>query len=43
MDWETYSRLAAGRIRPQTAGDRIKIEGDQELADAILREFSVTP
>ncbi|WP_030193173.1 maleylpyruvate isomerase family mycothiol-dependent enzyme [Streptomyces sp. NRRL S-87] len=43
MDWETYVRLAAGRVRPQAVADRVKIDGDQELADAILREFAVTP
>ncbi|WP_455358494.1 maleylpyruvate isomerase family mycothiol-dependent enzyme [Streptomyces sp. SYSU K21746] len=43
MDWETYVRLACGRVRPHTVADRIKVEGDQALADAILREFAVTP
>jgi uncharacterized protein (TIGR03083 family) len=43
MDWETYSRLAAGRVRRQSVADRIKVEGDPELAEAILREFAVTP
>ncbi|MCB5163413.1 maleylpyruvate isomerase family mycothiol-dependent enzyme [Streptomyces bambusae] len=42
-DWETYFRLAAGRLRPQAAGDRLKVDGDQDLADAILREFAITP
>ncbi|GAA3373422.1 maleylpyruvate isomerase family mycothiol-dependent enzyme [Streptomyces sannanensis] len=43
MDWETYVRLACGRVRPHTVADRIKAEGDQELADAILASFAVTP
>ncbi|MFJ2894136.1 maleylpyruvate isomerase family mycothiol-dependent enzyme [Streptomyces sp. NPDC087218] len=43
MDWETYFRLACGRVRPGAVADRIKIEGDQDLADAILRNFAVTP
>jgi uncharacterized protein (TIGR03083 family) len=43
MEWETYFRLACGRIRPQTVADRVKVDGDQELAAVILREFSVTP
>lgn len=43
MDWETYVRLACGRVRPAAVTDRIKVEGDQELADAILRAFAVTP
>ncbi|MGW5676374.1 maleylpyruvate isomerase family mycothiol-dependent enzyme [Streptomyces sp. NPDC003860] len=42
-DWETYYRLACGRVRAGAVADRIKIEGDQELASAILREFAVTP
>ncbi|MFJ3281340.1 maleylpyruvate isomerase family mycothiol-dependent enzyme [Streptomyces halstedii] len=43
MDWETYYRLACGRVRPQAVEDRIKIEGDQALAAAILDNFAVTP
>ncbi|MFF5701775.1 maleylpyruvate isomerase family mycothiol-dependent enzyme [Streptomyces sp. NPDC012794] len=43
MDWETYVRLAAGRVRPRTVADRVKVEGDTELAAAILRSFAVTP
>lgn len=43
MDWETYYRLACGRVRAQAVEDRIKIEGDQDLAAAILRDFAVTP
>ncbi|MEV6650201.1 maleylpyruvate isomerase family mycothiol-dependent enzyme [Streptomyces sp. NPDC051219] len=42
MDWETYVRLACGRVRLHTVADRIKVEGDQALADAILREFAIT-
>ncbi|MER8000087.1 maleylpyruvate isomerase family mycothiol-dependent enzyme [Streptomyces sp. NPDC095613] len=42
-DWETYYRLACGRVRSAAVADRIKIDGDQELAEAILREFAVTP
>ncbi|MFH8367868.1 maleylpyruvate isomerase family mycothiol-dependent enzyme [Streptomyces sp. NPDC018031] len=42
-DWETYLRLAAGRVRPDAVAERVKREGDQELADAILRNFPVTP
>ncbi|MFD4030496.1 maleylpyruvate isomerase family mycothiol-dependent enzyme [Streptomyces sp. NPDC058637] len=41
-DWETYYRLACGRVRPQAVEDRIKIEGDQDLAATILRHFAVT-
>ncbi|MFG3047148.1 maleylpyruvate isomerase family mycothiol-dependent enzyme [Streptomyces sp. NPDC048241] len=43
LDWETYFRLACGRISPEAAGDRIKTEGDPELTAAILRNFTVTP
>ncbi|MEW2314235.1 maleylpyruvate isomerase family mycothiol-dependent enzyme [Streptomyces bauhiniae] len=43
MDWETYFRLACGRIGAEAAGDRIKTEGDPELTAAILRNFAVTP
>ncbi|MFJ6720879.1 MULTISPECIES: maleylpyruvate isomerase family mycothiol-dependent enzyme [unclassified Streptomyces] len=43
MDWETYVRLAAGRVRPRTVADRVKVEGDHALADAILAHFAVTP
>ncbi|MFF0385250.1 maleylpyruvate isomerase family mycothiol-dependent enzyme [Streptomyces sp. NPDC004286] len=43
LDWETYFRLACGRISPEGAGDRIKTEGDPELTAAILRNFTVTP
>lgn len=43
MDWETYVRLAAGRVRPRAVADRVKVEGDAELGDAILAAFAVTP
>ncbi|MFJ8586360.1 maleylpyruvate isomerase family mycothiol-dependent enzyme [Streptomyces sp. NPDC093595] len=43
VDWETYVRLACGRVRPAAVADRLKVEGDQELADAILANFAVTP
>ncbi|MBT2384849.1 maleylpyruvate isomerase family mycothiol-dependent enzyme [Streptomyces sp. ISL-11] len=43
MDWETYARLACGRVRPEAVADRIKVEGEPGLANAILREFSITP
>ncbi|MFH8975019.1 maleylpyruvate isomerase family mycothiol-dependent enzyme [Streptomyces sp. NPDC017890] len=42
LDWETYVRLACGRVSPQAAADRIKTEGDPDLAAAILRNFVVT-
>ncbi|MCX5141388.1 MULTISPECIES: maleylpyruvate isomerase family mycothiol-dependent enzyme [unclassified Streptomyces] len=43
MDWETYVRLACGRVRPGAVADRIKSEGDQDLAAAILQNFAITP
>ncbi|CAL9499012.1 maleylpyruvate isomerase family mycothiol-dependent enzyme [Streptomyces cellulosae] len=43
LDWETYVRLACGRVTADSVADRIKTEGDQDLAAAILRHFAVTP
>ncbi|GAA3258904.1 maleylpyruvate isomerase family mycothiol-dependent enzyme [Streptomyces griseoincarnatus] len=43
LDWETYVRLACGRVAVDSVTDRIKTEGDQDLAAAILRHFAVTP
>ncbi|MEU0756783.1 maleylpyruvate isomerase family mycothiol-dependent enzyme [Streptomyces albogriseolus] len=43
LDWETYVRLACGRVTPESVADRVKTEGDQDLAAAILRHFAVTP
>ncbi|MEU0017565.1 maleylpyruvate isomerase family mycothiol-dependent enzyme [Streptomyces rochei] len=43
LDWETYVRLACGRVAPEAAADRIKAEGDPDLTAAILRNFVVTP
>ncbi|TLS42199.1 maleylpyruvate isomerase family mycothiol-dependent enzyme [Streptomyces montanus] len=42
-DWETFVRLACGRVSTAAAADRIKTDGDHELAAAILRSFVVTP
>jgi uncharacterized protein (TIGR03083 family) len=43
LGWETYVRLACGRTRPEKVADDVKVEGDNELAQRILRRFSVTP
>ncbi|MEV5790925.1 maleylpyruvate isomerase family mycothiol-dependent enzyme [Streptomyces sp. NBC_01558] len=43
LDWETYVRLACGRVTAEAVADRIKTEGDPELTAAILRNFKVTP
>ncbi|MFJ5996982.1 maleylpyruvate isomerase family mycothiol-dependent enzyme [Streptomyces sp. NPDC092370] len=42
LDWETYVRLACGRVSPESVSDRLKTEGDPELTAAILRNFTVT-
>ncbi|WP_458087314.1 maleylpyruvate isomerase family mycothiol-dependent enzyme [Streptomyces malaysiensis] len=42
LDWETYVRLACGRVRPEAVSGRLKIEGDQQLAEAILGHFAIT-
>ncbi|MEU0947800.1 maleylpyruvate isomerase family mycothiol-dependent enzyme [Streptomyces canus] len=42
LDWETYVRLACGRVSVEAAADRVKAEGDPELTSAILRNFTVT-
>lgn len=43
LDWETYLRLAAGRVRPDAVAENVKVEGDAALATEILRHFAVTP
>jgi len=43
LDWETFVRLACGRVHPDAVSDRVKAEGDPELAAAILRRLAVTP
>ncbi|NEB00227.1 maleylpyruvate isomerase family mycothiol-dependent enzyme [Streptomyces sp. SID13726] len=43
LDWETYVRLACGRVPLDAVSDRVKAEGDPELTAAILRNFTVTP
>ena len=43
LDWETYVRLACGRVTPEAVADRVKAEGDPELTAAVLRNFAVTP
>ncbi len=43
MDWETFVRLACGRVRPDAVGDRVKTEGDPDLARRILENLAVTP
>jgi uncharacterized protein (TIGR03083 family) len=40
-DWETYSRLAAGRLAPAAA--EVEVGGDAEVASRVLAHFAVTP
>jgi uncharacterized protein (TIGR03083 family) len=40
-DWETFSRLAAGRIAPDTSG--VSVSGDRDLGERILAHIAVTP
>jgi uncharacterized protein (TIGR03083 family) len=40
-DWETLSRLTAGRVDPAAAS--LDITGDRELADRILANIAITP
>ncbi|MEU3988290.1 maleylpyruvate isomerase family mycothiol-dependent enzyme [Streptomyces platensis] len=43
LDWDTFHQLACGRVRPSAVTEQIKIDGDAELAAAILDHFAVTP
>lgn len=42
LDWETYVRLACGRVTPDAVAGRVKTEGEPDLAAAVLRHFAVT-
>ncbi|KUN81534.1 maleylpyruvate isomerase family mycothiol-dependent enzyme [Streptomyces griseoruber] len=42
LDWETYVRLACGRVTAEAVADRVKAEGEPRLTAAILRNFAVT-
>jgi hypothetical protein len=37
------ARLCCGRVRPHAVADRVKIDGDERLADAILAAIVITP
>ena len=41
MDWESYARLAAGRIPAEAAG--VTVTGDHDLAHRILAAMPMTP
>ncbi|MFH8556164.1 maleylpyruvate isomerase family mycothiol-dependent enzyme [Streptomyces celluloflavus] len=43
LDWDTFVQLACGRVRPATVAERVKVDGDHELAAAILDQLAVTP
>ncbi|MFF4603761.1 maleylpyruvate isomerase family mycothiol-dependent enzyme [Streptomyces sp. NPDC001339] len=43
LDWDVFHQLACGRVRPSAVAEQIKIDGDRELAEAILNNFAVTP
>ncbi|WP_327688839.1 maleylpyruvate isomerase family mycothiol-dependent enzyme [Streptomyces tubercidicus] len=43
LDWDTFHQLACGRVRAAAVTEQIKIDGDAELAAAILDHFAVTP
>src|SRR5205807_367179 len=40
LDWETYVRLACGRVTPEAVADRVKAEGDPQLTAAVRRHGS---
>jgi uncharacterized protein (TIGR03083 family) len=41
MSWETFARLGAGRIAPESAP--VTVEGDEELAARVLKGLAITP
>ncbi|SEE74493.1 TIGR03083 family protein [Streptomyces sp. 2112.3] len=43
LDWDAFHQLACGRVRPAAVAEQIKIDGDEELAQAILGNFAITP
>ncbi|WP_411143002.1 maleylpyruvate isomerase family mycothiol-dependent enzyme [Streptomyces sp. x-80] len=43
LDWDTFVQLACGRVRPAAVAERVKVDGDPELAAAILDQLAVTP
>lgn len=42
-DWETFVRLTCGRVRHKKVADKLRVEGDAEMAEQILAHMSVTP
>ncbi|MEV4612378.1 maleylpyruvate isomerase family mycothiol-dependent enzyme [Kitasatospora sp. NPDC049258] len=43
LDWETYLRLACGRVRPDTVTHAVRVVGDTDLAARVLANFALTP
>lgn len=43
LDWETYVRLACGRVRPEAVAGAVRVAGDTELAARVLAQFALTP
>ncbi|MFC7305854.1 maleylpyruvate isomerase family mycothiol-dependent enzyme [Streptomyces monticola] len=43
LDWETFYKLGCGRLKLSAVRDQIKADGDQDLAEAILENFTITP
>ncbi|MFE1769790.1 maleylpyruvate isomerase family mycothiol-dependent enzyme [Streptomyces sp. NPDC059008] len=43
LDWDTFHQLACGRVRPAAVAEQVKIDGDDQLAEAILNNLAVTP
>ncbi|MDT0307118.1 maleylpyruvate isomerase family mycothiol-dependent enzyme [Streptomyces sp. DSM 44917] len=39
LDWETFARLVSGRVRGRRVADRLKIEGDADVAERIITSF----
>ncbi len=43
LDWQTFVLLTCGRVRPAAVADRLKVEGDEKQAAALLAHIAVTP
>ncbi|ARQ69838.1 maleylpyruvate isomerase family mycothiol-dependent enzyme [Streptomyces marincola] len=39
-DWETFVRLTSGRVRAKKVADKLRIEGDTDLAERIVNGFA---
>ncbi|MGW0734327.1 maleylpyruvate isomerase family mycothiol-dependent enzyme [Streptomyces sp. NPDC002851] len=43
LDWETFYKLGCGRVKAAAVSEKVKADGDRQLADAILENLAVTP